>query len=101
MSLGNLVIEVYLMNITNLERTFIIAEIGINHDGSLQKLLKIIVAVLSSNFVNLSFMKKFKFREIKKVPFKNNIKNVIFQFTLNDWLKWKEYLKNECVIKDR
>lgn len=30
------------MNITNLERTFIIAEIGINHDGSLQKLLKMI-----------------------------------------------------------
>jgi len=59
------------------------------------------VAVLSSNFVNLSFMKKFKFHEIKKVPFKNNIKNVIFQFTLTDWLKWKEYLKNECVIKDR
>jgi len=59
------------------------------------------VTVLSCNFVNLSFMKKFKFREIKKVPFKNNIENVIFQFTLNDWLKWKEYLKNECVIKDR
>lgn len=30
------------MDITKLERTFIIAEIGINHDGSLQKLLKMI-----------------------------------------------------------
>jgi len=57
------------------------------------------VAVLSCNFVNLSFMKKFKFREIKKVPFKNNIKTIIFKFTLNDWLKWKEYLKSECIIK--
>jgi len=57
--------------------------------------------VLSYNFVNLNFIKKFKFRELNRISFKNNIKNVIFQFTLNDWLKWKEYLKNECVIKDR
>lgn len=30
------------MDITNIKRAFIIAEIGINHDGSLQKLLKMI-----------------------------------------------------------
>ncbi|GAG56190.1 unnamed protein product, partial [marine sediment metagenome] len=58
-------------------------------------------AVLSSNFVNLSSMKNFKYLELKRIPFNNNIEIIIFQLTLNEWLKWKEYFKNECIIKDR
>jgi len=57
--------------------------------------------VLSHNIVNLKFIKKFKYQELKRIPFKNNIETLIFQLTLNDWLKWKEYFKNECIIKDR
>lgn len=58
-------------------------------------------AVLSCNFVNLRSMKNFKYLELKRIPFNNNIETIIFQLTLNEWLKWKEYFKNECIIKDR
>lgn len=46
------------MNITNLERTFIIAEIGINHDGSLDKLKKMVdvAAVCGVDAVKLQVM---------------------------------------------
>jgi len=54
------------------------------------------IKVLSSNVIALNLYKKFKFKEVDRVPFKNKEKIVLLKFSKKDWLKWKEELKNEC-----
>lgn len=56
--------------------------------------------VLSDNKIALKVYKKFKFIEIREIIEENNhIKLMIF--TKNDWIKWKEVLKNEAIISDK
>ena len=62
---------------------------------------KIIISkIVSRNIVALNLNNKFKFKEINRLPFKDNEEIIISKFSEEDWIKWKEYLKNESIYKN-
>lgn len=56
--------------------------------------------IISNNIVALNLNKKFKFKEIDRLPFRDNEEIIISEFSEEDWVKWKEYLKNESIYKN-
>ena len=51
---------------------------------------------LSKNFVALNLYKKFRFKEIDRLPFKGKEKIILLLFSKKDWTKFKESLRNMC-----
>lgn len=56
--------------------------------------------VLFNNDIALKLYRKFKFIEIKEIIEENKLTKLMI-FTKNDWIKWKEVLKNEAFISNK
>jgi len=57
--------------------------------------------LLSKNIVALDLYKKFKFREIDKLPFEGKEKIILLKFSKEDWVKFKKSLRDECYSANR
>jgi UDP-4-amino-4,6-dideoxy-N-acetyl-beta-L-altrosamine N-acetyltransferase len=56
--------------------------------------------IISKNIVALNLNKKFRFKEIDRLPFGDSKEIIISEFSEEDWIKWKEYFKNESIYKN-
>lgn len=59
----------------------------------------LVTKVLSNNIVALSIYKKFKFRQIDDRS-QNHKTIVLLEFSKEDWMQWKETLRDECFYRN-
>lgn len=61
----------------------------------------LVTKVLSNNVIALNLYKKFKFKKIDRLPFKNGEETLLFEFSKENWIKSKNELRNECYYKNK